>query len=41
MNTLTIDIPNFGRMVIEMLFRALGDLKAEQVFKGMALTCCG
>jgi hypothetical protein len=35
---LTLDIPNFGHIYIEMLFRALGDLKAEQVFKGMALT---
>lgn len=37
-HTLNIDIPNFGPIRIEMLFRALGDLKAEQVFKGMALT---
>lgn len=42
-HTLTLDLPPFGpfaggRIQIEMLFRALGDLKAEQVFKGMALT---
>ncbi|HEX8400513.1 MAG TPA: hypothetical protein VF628_02290 [Allosphingosinicella sp.] len=35
---IVIDIPNFGRIEIEMLFRAMGDLKAEQVFKGMQLT---
>jgi hypothetical protein len=37
-HTVTIDMPGLGRLVIEMLFRALGDLKAEEVFKGMALT---
>lgn len=35
---LRIDLPNFGTIEIEMLFRGLGDRKAEQVFKGMQLT---
>lgn len=43
-HTLTIDFPGLdgpgttSRCVIEMLFRGLGELKAEAVFKGMALT---
>lgn len=43
-HTLRLDIPNFdgpgetATIEIVMLFRALGDLKAEQIFKGMAIT---
>lgn len=38
-HTVTIDFPGMGRVVIEMLFRALEHYaKPEQVFKGMALT---
>jgi hypothetical protein len=37
-HTLTIDIPAFGRLEIEMIFIGLGELKAEEVFKGMPLT---
>jgi hypothetical protein len=37
-HTLKIDIPGFGRLEIEMIFIGLGELKAEEVFKGMPLT---
>lgn len=37
-HTLRIDVPNLGPLHIEVLFRAMGELKAEEVFKGMALT---
>lgn len=37
-HTVTIDFPGVGKVVIEMLFRALDHHKPEQVFKGMALT---
>jgi hypothetical protein len=36
---LSLDVPLFGRRVeIEMIFRGLGEHKAEEVFKGMQLT---
>ncbi|HEX5213273.1 MAG TPA: hypothetical protein VFW22_16230 [Pseudolabrys sp.] len=37
-HTLTINVPGWGRVEIQMLFRGLGSHKAEQVFKGMQLT---
>ena len=42
-HSLTLELPAFGSfeggvIAIEMLFRAVGDYKAEQVFKGMPLT---
>jgi hypothetical protein len=35
---LTVDVPMFGRLEIEMIFIGLGEHKAEAVFKGMPLT---
>jgi hypothetical protein len=37
-HTLTIDFPGVGRVEVEMIFRGLGEHKAEEVFKGMQLT---
>lgn len=35
---LRFHMPPLGIVEVEMLFRALGDLKAEEIFKGMAIT---
>jgi hypothetical protein len=37
-HNLTVDVPLVGRLEIEMIFIGIGELKAEEVFKGMPIT---